>query len=123
VNLPKARVETVEIEPAPEEDEKLLRYLVYLGAGYLEAERLVAEAGEPAQAYAELHRLLGAVQGEESVLRFHYFEAARGFAEESRAQAAHERMAGAYEALIEKMEGEIALREERVRRLAEALGG
>lgn len=122
MKLPDARLGSVDIDAGPGEEEKLVRYLVYLGAGYVEAERLVALSGGPAEAYAELHRALGAAQGEESVLRFHYSEAARGFAEESRARAAHERTAGAYEALIEKMEAEIAFREERTLRLRDALG-
>ena len=43
------------------------------------------------------------------------------FAEEKRAHASHERMAGAYEGLVEKMEAEIAVREERIRKLEAAL--
>jgi hypothetical protein len=100
-------------ELAPESDDALCRYLVYLGAGYVEAER--------ASTYDRLHRLFGAVGSRAAVLRFHYGEQARGFAEEKRAHAAHERMAGAYEGLAEKLEAEIALREQRVRKLEAAL--
>jgi len=109
-------------ELAPDHEETLLRYLIYLGAAYLEGERIVAESESPTQAYARLHKLFGAVGGRGAILRFHYSEAARGFAEEERAQAGHERMAGAYDALVEKMNAEIATREERIRNLQEALG-
>ena len=121
LGLPPADVVEVELqlaevrrdELAPEDDETLLRYLVYLGAAYVEADR--------ASTYDRLHRLFGAVGSRAAVLRFHYGEQARGFAEEKRAHAAHERMAGAYEGLVEKIEAEIALREERVRKLEAAL--
>jgi hypothetical protein len=105
---------------APEDDDALLRYLVYLGVGYAEAER--AAAGTPAEADARLRRLLGAVEGELAVLRFHYAESAREYAEETRARAAHERMAGAHRALVEKLEAEIAAREARIANLEAALG-
>jgi len=121
LGLPPADVVEVELqlakvrrdELAPEDDETLLRYLVYLGAAYVEADR--------ASTYDRLHRLFGAVGSRAAILRFHYGEQARGFAEEKRAHAAHERMAGAYEGLVEKIEAEIALREERVRKLEAAL--
>jgi hypothetical protein len=102
-----------------EDDEKLFRYLVYLGAAYVEAERVVEEADSWPAAFRRLHRLYGAAGGEASVLHFHYGESARGYADEQRAHTAHERMAGAYEALVEKMEREIAIREERIRNLEE----
>lgn len=104
-----------------DEDERLVRFAVYLGAGYLEAESAAGSASSSEEAFARLHRLLGAAQGEASVLRFRYSESARYFAEEQRAHAAHERQAGAYEALVEKMEEEIAAREQRVRNLEERL--
>jgi len=110
-------------ELAPTGEEALLRYLVYLGSAYLEAERVVDESESAAEAYSRLHKLFGAVGGRGAILRFHYSEAARGFAEEERAQAAHERMAGAYETLVEKMEAEIAIRETRVDNLEEELRG
>jgi hypothetical protein len=56
------------------------------------------------------------------VLRFHYSRASRRFADEQRAHRAHARSAGGYEALLEKMDAEIAIREERVGNLEEALG-
>ena len=102
---------------APTDEPTLGRYLVYLGAAYLEAELLLAEP----EAFARLHRFYGGVGGEAAVLRFHYAESARGYAEEKRARAAHERMAGAYGSLIEKMEAEITTREERIRNLQAAL--
>ncbi|MGB2952833.1 MAG: hypothetical protein WBB74_05515 [Gaiellaceae bacterium] len=106
---------------APSDYAALARYVLYLGFAFLEAEMLAEDAGSPAEAFARLHRLYGGVGGEGAVLRFHYSESARGFAEEKRARAAHERMAGAYEFLIEKMQAEIATREERIGRLAEEL--
>jgi hypothetical protein len=107
---------------APRDAEALARYLVYLGVGYLEAERTVAEAPNAEEAYAQIYRLLGGVQGETAVVRFHFGESAREYAEEERAHAAHERMAGAHEALIEKLEAEIATREQRIANLEVALG-
>jgi hypothetical protein len=120
IQLPPADVVAVEVED-DRRDEQLLRYLVYLGAGYAEADRVIAAATDANEAFDRLHQLFGAVGSRSAVLRFHYGEQARGFAEESRAHAAHERMAGAYEGLVEKMEAEIALREERVRNLEAAL--
>jgi hypothetical protein len=119
--LPPGEVVEVEVELAeirrdeltPEGEDALLRYLVYLGAGYVEADRVGT--------YDRLDRLFGAVGSRAAVLRFHYGEQARGFAEEKRAHAAHERMAGAYEGLVDKLEAEIALREQRVRKLEAAL--
>jgi hypothetical protein len=108
-------------ELAPVEDDSLLRYLVYLGAGYVEAERVVEKASSWDEAYAALHRLYGAAEGEASVLQFHYTESARGFAEEERARPAHERMGDAYMGLVELMEAEAALRERRIGNLEKAL--
>ena len=59
LGLPPADVVEVELqlaevrrdELAPEDDETLLRYLVYLGAAYVEADR--------ASTYDRLHRLFG----------------------------------------------------------------
>ena len=107
----------------PDGEETFLRYLIYLGRGYLEAEGAAAAAPTTPEACARIHRLLGAVEGEIAVVRFHYGESAREFAEEERAHAAHERMAAAHEALIEKLEAEIATREERIANLEAALGG
>lgn len=108
------RRRAAEDELAPEEERVLLRYLVYLGQAYIEAEKLVDEADSWRAAYEALQRPFGGIIGQTSVLHFHFGEAERGFAEEQRAHAAHERMAGAYEGLVEKMEAEIALREERL---------
>ena len=108
-------------DAAPTADEDLLRYLVYLGAGYLETEAVSAAAPSVHEAYARLDRMHAAVEGHSSVLSFHYGESAREFAEEERAHAAHERSAGAYEGLVEKLEAEIAAREKRVVRLKRAL--
>jgi hypothetical protein len=108
---------------APTDAEALKRYVLCLGTGYLEAEGVVAGAESTEEAYERVHRLLGAVEGELAVLRFHYGESAREFAEEERAHAAHERMAGAHEALIERLEAEIATREERIANLEAALRG
>ena len=108
---------------APADEATFLRYLVYLGTGYTEAEAVAEEAPSREEAYERIHRLLGGVQGHTSVLHFHYAEAAREFGEEERAHAAHERMAGAHEALIEKLEAEIASRRERIANLERALAG
>ncbi len=110
-----------EDELAPEDELVLLRYLVYLGQAYLEADRFVDEADSWRAAYEALHKRFGGITGRTSVLHFHFSEAGRGFAEEERAHAAHERMAGAYEGLVEKMEAEIALPEERLANLERAL--
>ncbi|HEY7692716.1 MAG TPA: hypothetical protein VH816_10290 [Gaiellaceae bacterium] len=108
-------------DAAPTTDEDLLRYLVYLGAGYLEAEAVRGGASSLHGAYERVDRMHGAVVGRSSVLSFHFGESAREFAEEERAHAAHERSAGAYEALVGKLEAEIAVREERIAHLEEAL--
>jgi hypothetical protein len=107
---------------APDDRDQLLRYLTYLGAAYLEAERIVERAPSIRAAYDELHRRFGAAGAGASVLRFHWAEAARNFAAEGRAAAAHDRFAGTYQAVVEKMEREIATREERIRHLERALG-
>jgi hypothetical protein len=102
---------------APEDEAALLRYGVYLGMAYLEAEDAIADADDDGERYRRLHRLLGAVDGGEAVLRFTYAEQARRHADEQRAAAAHDRMAFAYADLIEKLRAEIALREQRVEHL------
>jgi hypothetical protein len=107
-------------ELAPGSEAALLRYLVYLGAAYLEAESVAARSGDVGRAFERLHREYAAVGGEAAVLRYHYSEEARMHAAEQRAEAAHERSAGAYLALLERMRAEVATREERVRRLEEA---
>jgi len=114
----RARLEADGLAPAGEET--LLRYLAYLGAGYLEAQALMERAGGVADAYTGLHHQYGAVSGESAVLRFHYFEDARIHAAEQRAAAAHDRSAGAYAALIDRMRTEIATREMRIRHLEAA---
>src|SRR5947207_2803603 len=58
----------------------------------------------------------------ESVLHFLYGEKSRSYADERRASVAHERLAGGFEVLAEKMQAEIAVREARLRNLQEALG-
>lgn len=124
VDIDQARLDRLRArlgEEAPTADEDLLRYLVYLGAGYLEAEAACAGASGVEDAYERIDRLHAGVEGYSAVLIFHYGESAREFAEEERARAAHERSAGAYEALVAKLEAEIAAREERVDRLQRAL--
>jgi hypothetical protein len=116
-----ARARLVDDGLAPAGDDHLLRYLVYLGAAYLEAESLIGAAGFRADAYERLHRRYGAVGGEAAVLRFHYSEEARVYAAEQRGAAAHDSSAGAYEALVERMQDEIAVREERIRNLKKVL--
>jgi hypothetical protein len=107
---------------APAHESMFLRYLVYLGSGYAEAEGVIEESSTACEAYDRIHRFLGGVEGELAVLRFHYSESAREFAEEERAHAAHERMAGAHGALIDRLEAEIATREERIANLEKVLG-
>src|SRR5438105_1447127 len=120
--LRRARAILEREERAPATDDSLARYLVYLGAAYLEAERVVAGAASVADAYARLHQLFGAVGARASVLHFHYGEQSRSYADERRASVAHERLAGGFEVLAEKMQAEIAVREARLRNLQEALG-
>jgi len=105
---------------APDREAELLRYLVYLGAAYLGAGQMVERASSARDAYDELDRAFGAVSGAGAVLRFNWAEAARNHADEQRAAAAHSRVVAGYEALVEKLEREIAVREERIRRLEEA---
>jgi hypothetical protein len=120
--LRRARATLEAEERAPGTDESLARYLVYLGSAYVEAERIASTAASVEAAYRDLNRLFGAVSGRASVLRFHYAEQARAYAEEQRAHVAHERLAGGFEVLTERMQAEIAIREERLRRLRAALG-
>jgi hypothetical protein len=115
------RVRAVAEGLAPDREGELLRYLVYLGAAYLEAEQVVDEASSAHDGYDELHRRFGAVSAGAAVLRFHWAEAARTYADEQRAATAHGRGVGGYEALVEKLEDEIATREDRILHLEEAL--
>jgi len=110
---PDVRARATDDPLAPDDEIDLLRYLVYLGAAYLEAER-VAD-------YAEIHRRFGAVGGKAAVLRFHFAEAARAYAAEQRAAAANDRYAGTYGLILERIEQEIAVRERRIANLEEAL--
>jgi hypothetical protein len=50
-------------ELAPSGQRALARYVLYLGAAYLEAERTSAGATDPSAAFERLHRLYGAVGG------------------------------------------------------------
>lgn len=109
----------IEDGTAPHAAPDLLRYLVYLGTAYLEAERVGTKA--PGHAYEELHRLLGQAGATSSVLRFRYAESAREYAAESRASASKARFVGTYELLTERLVAEIGTREERVRNLERAL--
>jgi hypothetical protein len=115
------RAEQDELAPSDESVEEIVRYLIYLGAAYLEAERVIEGAGSIEDAYAELHRRFGRAGGADAVVRFHYGEAARNYAAETRAGAAHDRLSGAYELVAEKLAAEIRIRRERIANLKRAL--
>lgn len=104
---------------APEDDEQLVRYLVYLGAAYLRADRIAAEP--PDQTFDRLFRLAGEARGAASVLRFHSGEAAREHAGEARAVVAAELVVVSLLPAVERLEEETRRRRERVRILREAL--
>jgi len=93
---------------------------VYLGAAYLEAEQVIAATNSVAAACHELEHRFGAVSGRAAVLRFHWAEADRRYAEEQRAAPAHKRMADAAVELAERARSEIALREQRIENLRRA---
>jgi hypothetical protein len=118
---PELRARAARDPLAPEDEQSLLRYVVYLGLAYLEGERAVADAADEAEAYARLSRLCAAAEGGAAVLRFTYAEESRRFAEEQRAAAAHGRMADAYAGLVDSLRAEIAVREQRVAALRRAL--
>jgi hypothetical protein len=102
---------------APEDDDRLLRYLVYLGAAYLRAERLGADALAAVRSQADAAKQAG------SSLRFRYSEATRADGTARRAIVAEEHFLGAYGNALASMEAEVEARAERVRALEEALHG
>lgn len=115
------RVRAVAEGRAPDGAAGLLRYLVYLGTAYLEACQIAERASDTRDAYEQIDRSFGAVSGTAAVLRFNWAEAARNYAAEQRAAIAHSRSVGGYEALVERLEREIATRKERIQHLEEAL--
>jgi len=108
-------------ELAPDEGPALLRYLVYLGAAYVEAERVVQEAGSLEAAHAAVHARYGQAGAGSAVLRFHYGEASRLHTARRRARAAHELTQAIYADSARRLEREIETREERLRNLRAAL--
>ncbi|MER3410463.1 MAG: hypothetical protein C4306_10325 [Thermoleophilia bacterium] len=108
-------------ELAPDDEAALLRYLVYLGAAYVEVERTVEEAGSLQAAHAAVYARYGQAGAGSAVLRFHYGEASRLFAARRRSQAAHEITQAIYADTARRIEEEIAVRAERVCNLKAAL--
>ncbi len=108
-------------ELAPAEDEELLRYLVYLGAGYVEAERTIEREESVEAAHAALYAGYGQAGAARAVLRFRYWEASRLHTARGRARAAKELAHAIYADATRRIEEEIEVREERARRLKAAL--
>jgi hypothetical protein len=105
---------------APEGDQKLLRYLVYLGAAYIRADRV--SAGEAADAFAAIRAQVDAFRGAGASLRFSYSEAVRGDGTSRRAIVAEEHFLGAFEHALSAMQAEVEARRGRVGELEEAVG-
>jgi len=106
---------------APDEDDGLARYLLYLGAAYLEAEQAAAETESAEGAYRAVYRLYGKAGAASSVLRFHYGEAARASNGERRATTGRDIFVAAYGRTLDRLEQELDTRERRVRNLERAL--
>jgi hypothetical protein len=127
VELPLSPREVDEIRRRAAEDalapkeEDLLRYLVYLGAGYVEAERCAQRASSPEEAHAAVHAFYGRAGAASAVLRFRFSEASRLDAARRRARAAHELTWAIYAETARQLEQEIARRRERLRDLEAAL--
>jgi hypothetical protein len=104
---------------APDGDERLLRYLVYLGAAYIRADRV--SAGEPADAFAAIRAQVDAFKSAGASLRFAYSEAVRGDGTSRRAIVAEEHFLGSFENALAAMEAEVEARRARIDQLEEAV--
>lgn len=119
--LAEARRRAERDDLAPCGEEALLRYLVYLGAAYVQAEREAERAGSLQEAYAAVYALYGQAGAATAVLRFHYGEASRLHSARERARAAGEITRAIYVDTAGRLQREIALREERLRNLRAAV--
>jgi hypothetical protein len=105
---------------APDGDEKLLRYLVYLGAAYIRADRV--SAGEPGDAFTMMRAQVDAFKGAGASLRFAYSEAVRGDGMSRRAIVAEEHFLGSFDNALAAMEAEVEARRARIDELEGAVG-
>ena len=103
---------------APEGDERLLRYLVYLGAAYLRAERIPNESGD---ALAAIRAHIDAANSAGASLRFAYSEAVRGDGTSRRAIVAEEHFLGSFADALAAMEAEVEARRARIEELEGAV--
>jgi hypothetical protein len=104
---------------APEGDERLLRYLVYLGAAYLRAERVVAS--DTGDAFALIRANADASKGAAASLRFAYAEAVRDDGTSRRAIVAEEHFLGSFAHALGTMEEEVEARRARIQELEAAV--
>ena len=105
---------------APDGVENLLRYLVYLGAAYIRAERV--SEGESGDAFAAIRAQVDAFKGAGASLRFAYSEAVRDDGASRRAIVAEEHFLGSFEHALAAMEAEVEARRARVEELEGAAG-
>jgi hypothetical protein len=103
---------------APDGDEALLRYVVYLGAAYLRAERVTA--GEPGDPLAAVRARADAAKSAGASLRFQYAEAVRADGTARRAIVAEEHFLGSISDALAAMETEVEARRSRIEALEEA---
>lgn len=104
---------------APGEDEHLVRYLIYLGAAYVRAERVRMEA--PADAFERIRRSCDAAKSAGAALRFRYGEAARAYSADTRAIVAEEHFVAAFGPAVDAMAEETERRRDRIAALEEGL--
>lgn len=104
---------------APEDDQHLVRYLIYLGAAYLRAEH--ARTDDPEDAWDRIRRSCDAAKSAGAVLRFHYGEAARTYSSDTRAIVAEEHFVASFAPAVDAMAEEVERRRERIAALEETL--
>jgi hypothetical protein len=104
---------------APEDDERLLRYLVYLGAAYIRAERVVE--GGTADAFGLIRANADASKSGAASLRFAYGEAVRADGTSRRAIVAEEHFLGSFADALATMEAEVEARRARIQELEAAV--
>jgi hypothetical protein len=124
VDLDEARLADVrrraeEEGAAPDGDERLLRYLVYLGAAYIRADRLRASETD---AFVTVRAQVDAFKSAGASLRFAYSEAVRDDGTSRRAIVAEEHFLGSFAGALAAMEAEVEARRARVEELEGAVG-
>jgi hypothetical protein len=105
---------------APDDGHELLRYLVYLGAAYIRADRV--SEGETGDPFAVIRAQVDAFRAAGASLRFAYSEAVRDDGMSRRAIVAEEHFLGSFAHALTAMETEVEARRARVEELEEAAG-